>query len=152
MRHPPLPPSSARCVRFIGPDLADIATAGGSGYLLIWSAGGEERRVRSPRSRASSPLQAASHKSYSPVQRLIGHSGQIWDLACSGNDVLFSAGGDSTIRCVCPSVPLQVYGFVLTLHSGCGVPFMKMATALQTIRQIQKLLLCLEGTRTTCTV
>ena len=107
-----------RCVRFIGPDLADIATAGGGGYVLIWSAGGDERRVRSPRSRTSSPRQAISQKSYAPVQRLIGHSGHIWDLACSGSDVLFSAGGDSTIRCIV-ACSRQLYSRFTNLCSRC---------------------------------
>jgi hypothetical protein len=82
----------------MGPDSADIATAGGGGFVLIWRAGGEDRRVRSPRSRASSPRQVVSQKNYAPLQRLIGHNGHIWDIACAGSDLVFSAGGDSTIR------------------------------------------------------
>ena len=87
-----------RCVRFIGPDHSDIATAGGGGFVLIWRAGGDDRRARSPRSRASSPRQSISHKSFAPVQRLIGHNGHIWDLTSARSDLVFSAGGDSTIR------------------------------------------------------
>ncbi len=41
---------------------------------------------------------ALCQKSYAPAHRLIGHNGQIWDLACAGGDLVFSAGGDSTIR------------------------------------------------------
>jgi len=91
----------ARCVRFIGPDSADIATAGGGGFVLIWRAGGEDRRVVSPRSRASSPRTVSAPKNYAALRRLNGHNGHIWDLACAGGgDLVFSAGGDSTIRWV----------------------------------------------------
>ena len=108
--------------------------------------------MASPRSRASSPRQAASHKSYAPVQRLLGHSGHVWDLACS-SDLLFSAGGDSTIRCAAVLVPCRLWHVcIVTEPSECGTPFSMIETAVLTAQQIWNALLCSKGTSRTFTV